>query len=301
LLAGPTLLALSLCAQPLVGHVVVIGVDGLSPIGIERTATPNIDDLVRRGAHTWRARGVMPTSSSPNWASMIMGAGPEQHGVTSNDWQPDRFDIAPVEKGSGGIFPTIYGVLRQQQPGAVIGVFHDWTGYARLLERDVVNVIENPKGARNTSEGAVKTMAAATAYLRAAKPTLLFIQLDHVDHAGHQMEWFSEPYEDAVRLADKLIGNMIAAIDEAGLTRYTVVLVTADHGGKGKKHGGATMDEILIPWVIAGPVIKEGFEITDSVNTYDTAATLAMLFDVKPPACWIARPVVSAFRPAAKS
>ena len=32
------------------------------------------------------ARGVIPTVSSPNWASMIMGAGPEQHGITSNDW-----------------------------------------------------------------------------------------------------------------------------------------------------------------------------------------------------------------------
>jgi len=31
------------------------------------------------------------------------------------------------------------------------------------------------------------------------------------------------------------------------------------------------------------------------VNTYDTAATIARVFGLKPPACWIARPVSEAF------
>ncbi|MSU49719.1 MAG: hypothetical protein EXS37_11650 [Opitutus sp.] len=56
----------AIVAKPLVGHVVVIGVDGLSPLGILNTDTPQINALVQRGAHTWHARGVMPTSSSPN-------------------------------------------------------------------------------------------------------------------------------------------------------------------------------------------------------------------------------------------
>ena len=69
----------SVSAAPLARHVVLIGVDGLSPRGILETETPHLRALAQRGAHTWHARAVMPTSSSPNWASMIMGAGPEQH------------------------------------------------------------------------------------------------------------------------------------------------------------------------------------------------------------------------------
>ena len=88
-----------------VNHVVIIGCDGMSPDGIQKAKTPSMDSLMRRGAYTLRARGVMPTSSSPNWASMIMGAGPEQHGITSNGWRPDKFEIAPTAVGSGGIFP----------------------------------------------------------------------------------------------------------------------------------------------------------------------------------------------------
>src|SRR5271157_6012000 len=74
-----------------VDHVVIVGVDGLSPDGIRKAETPVLHGLMKEGASTLHARGVMPTSSSPNWASIIMGAGPEQHGVTSNDWQPNKF------------------------------------------------------------------------------------------------------------------------------------------------------------------------------------------------------------------
>jgi len=56
------------------------------------------------------------------------------------------------------------------------------------------------------------------------------------------------------------------------------------------------MQELEIPWVIVGPAIKPDFEITDPVNIYDTAATLARIFGINPPTAWIAKPVVSAFR-----
>ena len=285
----------SVSAAPLARHVVLIGVDGLSPRGILETETPHLRALAQRGAHTWHARAVMPTSSSPNWASMIMGAGPEQHGVTSNDWQPDKFDIAPVVKGPRGIFPTIYGVRREQRPDAMIGIFHDWKDYARLVERDMVDVIEHPINDGKTDMGARQTMAAAIKFLGAKKPTFLFVHLDHVDHAGHQIGWFTEEYFAAVRVADKLIGDMVAAIKQAGLENNTIILITSDHGGAGKKHGGATMGEIEIPWIIAGPAIKPGHVITAPVNTYDTAPTLAKIFGITPPTCWIARPVTSAF------
>src|SRR5262245_11547419 len=101
-------LAAVLQAQPPapVGHVLVIGIDGLGAAGLRAAKAPAIHSLIAEGAHALSARGVIPTVSSPNWASMIMGAGPERHGVTSNDWEPHKFAIPPVAIGSGGIFPT---------------------------------------------------------------------------------------------------------------------------------------------------------------------------------------------------
>ena len=151
-----SLLLLSPAAPPPIAqHVIIMGCDGMSPDGVRKAKAPNLKQLMRTGAYTLHARGVMPTSSSPNWASMIMGAGPEQHGVTSNDWQPNKYDFPPAATGSGGIYPTIYGVLRAQRPAARIAVFHDWWDYARLIEPGVVTVIEHAKGAAETTRRAV--------------------------------------------------------------------------------------------------------------------------------------------------
>jgi predicted AlkP superfamily pyrophosphatase or phosphodiesterase len=273
---------------PGVQHVVIVGVDGLSPDGIRTAETPVLDRLMKEGASTLHARGVMPTSSSPNWASMIMGAGPEQHGVTSNDWQPDKFDIAPVAVGRGGIFPTVFGILREQRPHARIACFHDWDGFGRLIERDTLDRLEDATGPEDAVERAVR-------YFEQSHPQLTFIHLDHVDHAGHKHGHGTPEYYRAVEEADRLIGLVIEALKRASMWDRTALLVTADHGGKGTKHGGATMQEIEIPWILRGPGVAAGKELTAPVNTYDTAATVAYLLGLKPPDCWIARPVRAAF------
>lgn len=281
---------LSLPALAQVKYMVIIGCDGMSPDGVLKSESPVMKRMMHEGAFTLRARGVMPTSSSPNWASMIMGAGPEQHGVTSNDWKPDKFNIPPTVKGPGGIFPTIFSVLREQKPQAVVGVFHDWGDYGRLFERNMVDVIENPKGPTNTVERAV-------AFIKTRHPTFTFIHLDHVDHAGHEIGHGTDAYYASVSVADKLIGQVVDAIESAGMKDSTLVLVTADHGGKGKGHGGETMGELEIPWIITGPGIRSGHEIKTPVNTYDTAATIAYAFGLKQPEAWVARPVIEAFAP----
>ncbi len=287
-------------AGPVAGveHVVVIGVDGLSPDGVDKASTPVLDGLMKRGGSTMHARGVMPTVSSPNWASMIMGAGPEQHGVTSNDWTPQNAKIKPTAKGTWAMFPTIFGLIRQQRARAKVGVFHDWDGFGRLFERDAVDVIDHLKGPVETTEHAV-------AYLKAQKPLFTFIHLDHVDHAGHQIGHGTPEYYKSVEEADRLIGLVLAALEDAGIAGTTAVLVTSDHGGVGKKHGGETMAELEIPWILAGPGVAAAREIKGPVNTFDTAATVAYLLGVEPPTCWIARPVLEAFetdsRPASAS
>ncbi|MBI3853158.1 MAG: alkaline phosphatase [Verrucomicrobia bacterium] len=272
-----------------VQHVVIIGCDGMSPNGVLKAKTPVMRQLMKEGAYTLHARGVMPTSSSPNWASMIMGAGPEQHGVTSNDWETNKFDITPIAVGSGGIFPTIFGLLRDQRPKSVIACFHDWDGFGRLFERKAADMIEDSDGPTNAVEHAV-------AYIRQKKPTFTFIHLDHVDHVGHQIGHGTPEYFASVEVADKLIGEVIQGLKDANIWKQTILLITADHGGVGKGHGGATMAEIEIPWIIVGPGVAVGREIKRPVNTYDTAVTVAYIFGLRPPECWIGKPVMDAFK-----
>ena len=122
LLLGCTLAPARVIAQvSRAEHVVIVGVDGLSPDGVRRAKTPNLGRMMKEGAYTLHARGVMPTVSSPNWASMIMGAGP---GAARR--HVERMGAAPRPTsrrrpwGPEGIFPTIFGVLRAQRPPAKI-------------------------------------------------------------------------------------------------------------------------------------------------------------------------------------
>lgn len=270
-----------------VEHVLVIGCDGFGSVGFKSSNTPVLHRLMREGSYTLHARGVMPTSSSPNWASIIMGAGPEQHGVTSNDWETNKFEIAPTATGMGVMFPTIFGTLRQQQPNAYIACVHDWDGFGRLMEPMAMNLLENVKGSTNTAVRAAEV-------IRQHKPTFLFVHFDDVDHAGHEYGWKTPEYFQAVDLVDGLIGNLLTALADAGIREQTVVLMTADHGGKGKHHGEPSMEELEIPIIISGPGIKKAHEITGPVNTYDTAATLAKIFSVTPPEAWIGKPIKEA-------
>ena len=85
------------------------------------------------------------------------------------------------------------------------------------------------------------------------------------------------------------------ALGEIDLLKSALVLITADHGGKDKGHGGASMGEIEIPWIIGGSSIVAGHTIMSHVNTFDTAATIAYAFGLTTPDAWIARPVTEAF------
>ena len=269
-------------------HVVVFGVDGMSPDGVRRANTPNMHLLMQQGAYTLHARSVLPTSSSPNWASMISGAGPEQHGVTANSWERNDDGIAPVAVGDEGIFPTIFSVVRYGKPKAEIGVIHDWDGLARLVETTKVNYISHQEGPYNTVSEAVK-------YINAKKPDFLFLHLDNVDDAGHGAGHGSAEYYKAVGVADSLLGVVIEAYKKVGLYDNTIFIVSADHGGIGHGHGGESMAEMEIPFIICGTGINKNYEIKGPVYQYDNAATVAYIWHLATPNAWIGKPVRSAF------
>jgi predicted AlkP superfamily pyrophosphatase or phosphodiesterase len=264
-------------------HVIIIGVDGMSPDGIKNANTPVMHKLIAQGAVKWNVRTVLPSSSSPNWASMIMGAGPEQHGITDNDWQRDKHTLPPVVANEEGIFPTIFGVLHQQYPKADIGAVYHWDDFGRLFEKNAVNHDRHFSTEDSTATDFIQ-------YIRTAQPLFAFVHFDHVDHAGHEYGHGSPLYYQAVAKTDSLIGRIMENIPT-----NTLVIITADHGGKGKSHGGATPEEAEIAMIFSGKDVKAGYEIKQPVYTYDLAATIAFALHAKQPYAWIGRPVKSAF------
>lgn len=280
-------LAQAAAAAPRAEHVIIIGVDGLSPDGVRKAETPVLHDMMARGSWSLHARGVLPTTSGANWASIINGVGPEQHGVTSNDWKVGEFNFPTSVAGSGGFFPSIFQILTDQHPAWEVGSIYNWDGFGNLYDHRFVDYDVHGKDEDETA-------ALAAAYINAKRPTFLFVHFDHVDHAGHADGHGTAPYYAAVAKADALIGRIRQATVDAGIADSTVILVTSDHGGVGKGHGGESLAELEIPWIAYGKAIKPGVQLDLPINTFDTPATAAWLLGAKIPFAWLGRPVTAA-------
>jgi predicted AlkP superfamily pyrophosphatase or phosphodiesterase len=271
-----------------VEHVVIIGCDGMSPDGIRNASAPVIKSMMLNGSWTLKARAVMPTDSSPNWASMITGVGPEQHGIVSNNWNTNRFRIEPTLRGANGMFPTVFGRLREFRPSAVIGCFYEWDEFNRLLEYGALDVLKECKNPADTASRAIE-------FIRSRKPAFTFIHFDNVDYAGHRYGHGSSAYYRAVDVVDRQIGQILEALENSGMMERTIILVTSDHGGVGRGHGNSSKAEIEIPWVIFGRDVKAGFEIKAPVNTYDTALTIEYILGMPSNEATIGKAIKEAF------
>ena len=273
---------------PIVKHVVVIGFDGLSPNGLQNAITPTFDKVISEGAYSMHARAVLPTSSSTNWASMIMGAGPEQHGITSNSWEKDNFVLPTITQSEDFLFPSIFQLIDDQKESAEIGAIYHWSGFGRLFEKGAVDYDINP-------ESEDEAAALAAAYIKEKKPTFTFIHFDHVDHGGHEYGHGTPEYYKSVEKADAMLAEVMAAIKASGMADETLVIISADHGGLGKGHGGESLEEIEIPFILWGKSVKKNHLLKYPVYQYDNAATVAFALGIKTPMAWIGRPVKNAF------
>lgn len=269
-------------------HVIVIGVDGLSPDGIQKSKTPVIQDMIAKGSVKWNVRTVLTSSSSQNWASMIMGAGPEQHGIISNDWEMDDHTLPPIVQEADGRFPTIFSVLHKARPQAEIGAVYHWDGFGRLFQKNALNYDKQFSTEDATATDFIR-------YIKEKKPALGFVHFDHVDHAGHHGGHGSQEYYQSVAKTDSLVGQILKGIRDAGIEESTLVIIWADHGGIGYGHGGATPQEAEIAGIFYGRDVKKGYKIEQQVYTYDLAATIAFALHVTPPYAWTGRPVKPVF------
>ena len=287
-LGGMKLQAQQNNGKQLFKHVIVIGIDGLSVNGLLKADAPVLHKMIAEGAFKQNARTVLPSSSSSNWSAMILGAGPEITGVTSNDWKPNAKHMTPVAVNKIGRSPSIYDIIRQQRPQAEQGVVFHWDDYGRLLQKENVNHYEY---AKTESEAAAKFAD----YITDKKPMFALLHLDHVDHAGHEKGHMTPEYLKSIAKADSLIGSVLKAIDKAGMKENTLVMIVADHGGINKGHGGESDEEINIPVIYYGNGVKKGYKIQQPVYQYDVAATVAFVFGLEVPYSWTSRPVKAAF------
>ncbi len=278
-------------------HVFIISFDGGKPSVMRDSDMPLLKKLANEGAASWTAQTIFPPITLPAHTSMLTGLGPDKHHVLWNDYSALLGKVK---------VPTIFTLAKQKYPMLGTALFPAKIKFRHLWQPGSLDVfdLDGPQQDRpvaNTPEIEKLVIPSqlvaqnASAYITAKKPNLCFIHFADPDSAGHKSGWGSPEQKEAFKVSDQALGQIIKAIDLAGITSKTVVFISADHGGRDKSHGENIPEDMTIPWFVWGKDVKRNFAITDPVTTYDTAATALWLLNVPLPANFDGKPVTQAF------
>lgn len=284
----PVALVLSLLASscqkaPQTDHVIILGFDAMSSLGLQRSNTPNFNYMIENGAVSVHTRCIRETSSSQNWMSMVSASPIEMHGVFTNAWKPGGSEnIPPALENNIGLYPTIFDHIRTQKPELKQYAFIEWTAETRMYNMDAFDkswVMNKDPEINNYKDVLDK---AFTTYLE-DRPEMMFVSIDITDHMGHTYGHESKEYFNCVSEMDSLVGVFVRQLEDKGWMDNTVIIVTADHGGLNLGHGGDTMAEYEVPIILYGKGVTKGKVMKHTNMIYDVGATAASLLGVELP------------------
>lgn len=247
-------------------HVVLITVDGFpsflwhNPI----LQLPNLRKLAAEGVSAKAMTVSNPSLTWINHTTLVTGVEPRKHGVLFNgllireDGGKPPFIEQWVHRDRMVFAPTLYDLAHQ---AGLTTAESDWVAitdaptvnwsFAELPKPDSTIVKEMLAAGAATQEeidwmqpGKRKNIIFCDAmWTRAAifmmethKPNLLLYHTLNTDALHHHYGPDTGPGYTALEYADRLIGDLIAAIDRAGIRDKTTIVVTSDHGFKKVNH-----------------------------------------------------------------
>jgi len=262
---------------PRIERVLIISMDGFRPDALDPTRTPILLGLAARGASTFSAQTILPSATLPAHASMLTGYDVEDHGVTWNDYIPANGFARTT---------TIFGLAHDAGYRTVMVVAKEKLVQI-ALPGTVDEFIYQPVGDFAIAEIAATKIAEGFG--------VLFVHFAGPDAGGHLYGWMSASYLGTVHNTDTAVGRVLDALEQAGLSETTLVIVTADHGGHGTVHGSSLPEDTTIPWILAGPGVSRGLVLQSAVRVFDTAATAAWALGPRLPNDMDGSPVLEAF------
>jgi predicted AlkP superfamily pyrophosphatase or phosphodiesterase len=242
-------------------HVILITVDGFPARMLQdpKAHLPNIRSLAAEGTSAEGMKVSSPSVTWPNHTTLITGVRPRKHSVL--------FNGVLVRGGSGGqvrvnpdctaaelvAVPTIFDFLHDsglktasvnwpctRSSKSIDDDFPDSPDMLNFttprLRSDLVtqHILASEKqedfakiGQPERDEIWTKT---ACFLIRNRMPNFMSVHLLNTDSTHHKYGPQSMASYTALALADRFVGEIIAALKSAGLRDSTTILITADHG-----------------------------------------------------------------------
>jgi hypothetical protein len=257
-------------------RVLIISYDGMRPDAIAAAPMPNLLALIEAGAFApTSARTIDYPATSPSHASMLSGLCMEDHGVIYNKF----FMYMGYSKGV-----DVFDLAHEADLKTVMVVSKD--KLRQMAEPETTDVFEVRYGEPAVAREVVAQIESGF--------DLMFVHFAGPDNRGHKYGWMSGEYLKVLRDGDVALGEILTALDETNMREETLIIITADHGGKGSNHIGLVIEDYRIPWIASGPGVIHK-ELTLPMYTMDTAATAAYALKLPLPAEWAGIPVYEIF------
>jgi len=251
---------------------------------------PNLRSLLSTGAYSFWAKTTALAVTLPSHTSMVTGVAPAKHGIVWNSDLPFRETVYPT-------YPTVMELATRA--GWVTAMAAGKSKFATLNKPGTITHVFVPSSPNSSVDDDVVADHAVD-MIGKYRPALLFVHFPGVDHWGHDKGWGSPQQIAAIERADLQLGRILAAIGQAGLSATTAIIVSADHGGAGRTHGPDDARSRHIPWILTGPGVRSGFDLTQledlEIHTEDTAATVCYLLGLPLSKAFDGKPVLAAFQ-----
>lgn len=180
------------------------------------------------------AEAPQQTSTAAGWCSILTGKGAAESGVWNNKSvkrdSAETFLTAAVKMGYSCAFVSSYP-----------------SHYENTLIRDIKRAKKEDLGINyiRTADD-TETKDTALSLIEGGKYDVVFVIFEYTDAAGHKYGFSAEeePYREACITADKAGAELLDAVAKSdSITDDRLVVITTDHGGIGRRHGGQSESE----------------------------------------------------------
>ncbi len=290
-------------------HVILISLDGF-PAWMwndESLQVPNLRKLAAEGASTKAMTVSNPSITWINHTTLVTGVEPRKHGVLFNGLLVRQGDGKPpkieqwVDKTKLVFAPTLYDIAHEN---GLTTAESDWVAVTKAKTIDwSFAELPDPEGKVEKEMVAAGLITpehlawmqpgpqrkgvtfldnmwtkAAIHIFKTHKPNLLMYHTLNTDSTHHTYGPGGSASFTALAYADRLVGDLVKAVEESGLSDRTTFIIATDHGFK-------KVSKIILPNVVLKQAgLAQGLGPT--INTCDayamTQGGMAFVYVTKP-------------------
>ncbi len=251
--------------------------------------------------------------TSPGWATVLSGVNTDKHLVKENDFERQRIFTKTSQQ-----FPTFLFQLKQHGfitaaggVGNFLSSIDDGQVTPGILDyecgEDIIHQQSSVAADANTSCNADYRQSfngddedrdkQLTTWLSNLinmdgehSPDVIMGVYDTIDEAGHRHTFSSNPdYLKAIANVDSSIAELVAALKHRveKSNEVWLVIITADHGGHGRDHSDALLEDEVVPFVISTfgqhiSLLRRGSLEEGHATQMDVKPSLMHWFNIEP-------------------